>query len=74
MRQQKQGRLSSDKFNISVYLHNPSNTTTENTLSCLRLHVSTSGSHQAFLRAQKLKITVAECTWDPCVTSVKTTD
>jgi hypothetical protein len=38
--------------NISVYLYKPSNTTKEMTLSCLRLHVSTSGSHhQAFLRA-----------------------
>jgi hypothetical protein len=37
---------------ISVYLYNPSNTTKENILSCLRLHVSTSGSHhQVFLRA-----------------------
>jgi sensor histidine kinase YesM len=37
---------------VSVYLYNPSNTTKENTLSCVRLHVSTSGSHhQAFLRA-----------------------
>jgi hypothetical protein len=58
---------------LSVYLHNPSNTTKENTLSCLRLHVSTSGRHrQAFIRARKLKITVAECTWDLCVTSVRT--
>jgi hypothetical protein len=56
---------------ISVYLYNPSNTTTEITFSCLRLHVSTSGSHhQAFLRAWKLKITVVEYTWNPCVTSV----
>jgi hypothetical protein len=37
---------------LSVYLYNPSNTTKENTLSCVMLHVSTSGSHhQAFLRA-----------------------
>jgi hypothetical protein len=36
---------------LSVYLHNPSNKTKKNTLSCARLHVSTSGSHyQAFLR------------------------
>jgi hypothetical protein len=34
---------------IYVYLYNPSNTTKENTLSCVRLHVSTSGSnYQAF--------------------------
>jgi hypothetical protein len=54
---------------LSVYLHNPSNATKENTLSWLRLHVSTSGSHrQAFLRARKLKITVVECTWGRCAT------
>jgi hypothetical protein len=62
---------------ISVYLYNPSNITKETPLFCLRLHVSTSGSHyNAFLRAYNLKlqrcsahgirVIVVECTWDPC--------
>jgi hypothetical protein len=42
---------------LSVYLYDPSNKTKQNTLSCVTLHVSTSGSHrQAFLRARKLQI------------------
>jgi hypothetical protein len=42
----------------SVYLYNPSDTTKENTLSCLRLHVSTSGSHhQTSLRVETCSLT-----------------